>query len=83
MHSNYTGGSATVIRPTGNLWSFGVSNGPITWSQLSCHGTESSIFNCSYDLDVGNCTHSNDIGVSCVVENGEPCRHYTVVNEAL
>ena len=50
------------------LWSFGTSNGPIIWSEVSCAGTESSIFDCSYSLDVSGCTHDLDVGISCITD---------------
>ena len=68
------GSGIAVLRPTDLLWSFGASNGPIAWSQLNCAGTESSIHDCSYSLDISGCTHTLDVGISCVMHTGE-CMH--------
>jgi hypothetical protein len=39
--------------------------GPIVLDDISCDGTESSLFDCDFNVLTGNCTHSEDVGVSC------------------
>ena len=43
---------------------FGQGTGPIHLDDLSCVGTESSLFSCTYS-STHNCVHSEDAGVSC------------------
>ena len=55
----------TIVRPGDHLWSFGTSLGPITWSQVNCAGSERSVFDCNFSMDVSGCTHALDVGVLC------------------
>ena len=43
---------------------FGQGTGPIHLDDLSCVGTESSLFSCTYS-STHDCDHSEDAGVSC------------------
>ena len=49
---------------------FGAGTGPIWISDLTCIGTETSLFECSSSTPLGSissisCTHSNDVAVRC------------------
>ena len=45
---------------------YGQGSGPILLSNVSCIGVESSLADCDhFGVIVGDCTHSNDAGVSC------------------
>ena len=54
---------------------FGGSSGPVFLDRVQCGGLEESLFNCSYSMVVGDCTHGEDAGVSCV----GGCIHNTYV----
>ena len=43
---------------------FGVGSGVVVATNFNCSGTESSLFNCSYNSSV-SCSHSSDAGVIC------------------
>ena len=43
---------------------FGQGTGPIHLDDVSCVGTESSLFNCIYVRN-HNCDHSDDAGIRC------------------
>ena len=50
---------------------FGQGSGPIWMSDLTCSGTESSLFSCTTNTPTGSvestttCTHGNDVSVRC------------------
>ena len=44
---------------------YGRGAGPIWLSNISCIGIESNLAECHYFDVIGDCTHSNDAGVSC------------------
>ena len=50
---------------------FGGGSGPIWMSDLTCAGTEASLFSCTSNTPLGSvqnttsCTHSNDVSVRC------------------
>lgn len=54
-----------------SLGEFGVSEGPILLSSVRCHGTESSLFDCSHsssdNVNLFRCYPSEAVGVICVV----------------
>ena len=44
---------------------FGRGSGPIFLDRVQCLGHEVSLYNCSLSMDIGECTHQQDAGVSC------------------
>ena len=42
----------------------GESLGPIHMDNVRCYGTETQLFNCSFEVN-HDCTHSQDVGVIC------------------
>ena len=45
---------------------YGQGTGPISLSNVSCIGTESSLTDCGHiGMTAGNCTNTNDAGVYC------------------
>ena len=44
---------------------FGQGSLPILLDDVSCLGSESQLLDCSYDSNTGDCSHSEDAGVSC------------------
>ena len=44
---------------------FGPGSGPIFLDRVQCLGHEASLYNCSLNMDIGECTHGQDAGVSC------------------
>ncbi|XP_073669113.1 antigen WC1.1-like [Paramisgurnus dabryanus] len=45
---------------------FGEGSGPITMSDVSCSGSESSLKNCkAHNMNLQHCSHSRDAGVIC------------------
>ena len=47
---------------------FGEGVGPIFLSSLACDGSETSLLDCHAFAEIGihKCSHSHDIGVTCV-----------------
>lgn len=46
---------------------------PIAIGAVKCRGSEASLSGCSYDINP-NCTHKEDVGVSCQVPEYLPVR---------
>lgn len=45
---------------------YGPGTGNIVWQDLSCFGSEDSLFDCPHeDVDVELCSHGQDVGVTC------------------
>ena len=44
---------------------FGEGEGPIHMDNVECLGVESSIMECVFDIHTADCSHSQDVGVSC------------------
>ena len=49
---------------------FGFGNENIWLDDVSCMGTENSIFMCNILLDSHDCQHSQDVGIKCTNETG-------------
>lgn len=47
---------------------FGPGTGAIHLDSVACTGTEDSIFNCVYDMDTSDCSHTQDAGITCQTE---------------
>ena len=51
--------------------SYGAGSGRIWLDDVKCDGTETDIANCRHnDWGVHDCTHWNDVAVSCFTRNG-------------
>ena len=44
---------------------YGQGGGPTVLNRLDCTGTETSILECTFDLDTSDCSHSDDAGLQC------------------
>jgi len=44
---------------------YGAGTGPVWLKDVRCRGTEKNILNCPHNFDRHNCTHSQDVSVSC------------------
>ena len=44
---------------------FGAGIGSVYLDDVQCSGSETSLLNCTYDSNTGDCTHSSDAGVRC------------------
>ena len=50
---------------------FGHGTGTITYDEMVCEGTETSLANCPSDgVDVTDCSHAEDVGVQCNDDTG-------------
>ena len=45
---------------------YGSSSGPIYLDNVQCDGSESSLEYCDHSLEIDQCDHSQDAGVSCL-----------------
>ena len=45
---------------------YGSSSGSIYLNNIQCTGDEQSLSNCSFSLEIDECTHEQDAGVSCL-----------------
>ena len=46
---------------------YGQGTGPIVLDNLECTGTELSLFSCRHNgINVHNCGHNEDVGVTCM-----------------
>jgi len=54
---------------------FGEGTGPIFLEGLECNGTETSLLDCTMDVELGLtlCDHSDDAGIRCFGENLKLC----------
>ena len=49
---------------------YGFGTGDIILDNLQCSGDEDSLFHCSHNgLNIHNCIHFEDVGVTCQGEN--------------
>ncbi len=56
----------TVVRRCCSDYSFGQGKGSIVLDNLSCNGTELSLFECGHaGVNNSNCDHFEDVGVLC------------------
>lgn len=56
-------GTSAIAR---SFAAFGQGTGPITFDNVECIGTETSLFDCPHNgMDVHNCAHSEDASVIC------------------
>lgn len=44
---------------------FGQGQGPIVMNYVHCTGRETKITDCNFDLDTSDCTHLDDVSISC------------------
>ncbi|KAJ8026424.1 Deleted in malignant brain tumors 1 protein [Holothuria leucospilota] len=51
------------------LASFGEGQGPIYFDEVSCFGDESSLLACPRDYYFHDCSHGEDVGISCLPGN--------------
>ena len=45
---------------------YGAGIGPIYFDDVGCRGFESSLFQCNFDANTRDCSHSEDAGVKCI-----------------
>ncbi len=50
---------------SGSSAMFPAGTGPIHVGSLGCTGSENNLTDCSFNLDVSQCSHSNDAGLQC------------------
>lgn len=50
---------------------FGLGSGPIYMNNVYCIGSESSLFNCSFNSRFITCDHDEDAGVKCFSKTTE------------
>lgn len=48
---------------------FTAGTGPISLNNVNCLGTETNVLSCTFDPNLGSCSHSNDAGVGCRSES--------------
>ncbi len=56
--------STASIAISGQASTFGPGSGPIHFDDLSCSGTEDSLFSCP-SASIDNCDHSEDAAIRC------------------